>query len=237
MSDEEKDLRDDEGADAEGAGPELDLSKVSIVSGAGAAEGAEPPAEAEAEPEAAPGGESPGPAFPDDEARSRAVVEAILFVSPEPMRPARIARNLGTDSGTVRRLIQELADDYDRTGRAFQIVSVAGGYQMLTREELAEYLGEFDRERASGRISSAALETLAIIAYRQPIIRAEIEKVRGVGCGPILRSLLERGLVRIAGRADQLGSPLLYATTPKFLEHFGLDSLRDLPRSAEFRSG
>jgi len=242
----------EEGTDSAARGEadnELDLAKVSLVSDAPGEPDDAPAEEAEGDgvdddgaagdaseaAEEAP--EPPASRLPADEAEQRAVVEAILFASPEPMRPARIAKNLSADSATVRRLIQDLADEYERTGRAFQIVAVAGGFQMLTREEFAPYMGEFERERSSARISSAALEALAVIAYRQPIIRAEIEKIRGVGCGPILRTLLDKGLVRIAGRADQLGSPLLYATTPKFLEHFGLNSLRDLPRSAEFRAG
>jgi len=253
--DKDEQLGQDEGTGSAAGGQaddDLDLAKVSLVKDADdaddAAEEPEAPSpsdeedgpadNADAEPEAAEEApEPPASRLPEDEAQQRAVVEAILFASPEPMRPARIAKNLSADSATVRRLIQDLADEYDRTGRAFQIVAVAGGFQMLTREEYAPYMGEFERERSSARISSAALETLAIVAYRQPIIRAEIEKIRGVGCGPILRTLLDKGLVRIAGRADQLGSPLLYATTPKFLEHFGLNSLRDLPRSAEFRAG
>jgi len=244
---------DGDGDAGEDAG-ELDLSKVSLVSEPAAEDAADGATEDVPSPDEASGNEDASPddpeeaketetpepkvsRLPDDEAQQRAVIEAILFTSPEPMRPARIAKNLGADTADVRRLIQDLTDEYERTGRAFKIVAVAGGFQMLTREEYAPYLGEFERERASGRISSAALETLAIIAYRQPIVRAEIEKVRGVGCGPILRTLLDKGLVRIAGRADQLGSPLLYATTPKFLEHFGLNSLKDLPRSAEFKAG
>jgi segregation and condensation protein B len=218
---------------------ELDLSKVALPRGAGGDAGAgdKPPSAETGEPAQAVEESPRKPLLPDGDAARRSIIEAVLFVSPEPVRPAQFARNLGVDAAEARRLIRELADEYEKSGRAFRVVEVAGGFQVLTREEFAPYLAEFDRERSSGRLSPAALETLAIVAYRQPITRAEIEKIRGVGCGPILRSLMEKGLVRIAGRAEALGSPLLYATTPRFLEHFGLNSLKDLPRSSELRAG
>jgi segregation and condensation protein B len=164
----------------------------------------------------------------------RQALEAILFTSSLPVSVDRLKEMLGLDDrGEVRALVEELRIDYEAGGRAFQIEEIAGGYVILTRPEYAEWVGKLKGTKEEVRLSRAALETLAVIAYRQPVLRADVEKVRGVGCGPVLRSLLEQNLVRVAGRADLPGSPLLYATTPRFLREFGLRSVKDLPRDRD----
>ena len=148
------------------------------------------------------------------------------------MLAARL-RDTGADGRIVRKIILELAREYDEARRGFAIEEVAGGFQMLTRKEFADYVSQLQSGGGSGRLSQAALETLAVVAYKQPVTRADIEAIRGVQAGPLLRTLLQKGLVRITGRAEVLGRPLLYGTTKKFLEHFGLKSLNELPKVEE----
>ena len=133
----------------------------------------------------------------------------------------------------VRSTIERLNDVYEETARAFRIVKLAGGYQVMTLPEHGELLSRLRGERQLQRITPAALETLAIIAYRQPILRADLESIRGVACGEVLRGLLDRRLVRITGRADEIGRPMLYGTTKEFLQVFGLSSLKDLPQAKD----
>lgn len=162
------------------------------------------------------------------------IVEALLFASDAPLTAADMARaDESLDEDQVEAAIQELRADYDRDGRAFQIYEIAAGYQILTRPEYAPYLERFATVPQSGRLSAAALEALAIIAYRQPIGRAEVEEIRGVASSGVLRTLQDRGLIDVAGRGEGLGRPLLYGTTSRFLEHFGFRSLADLPRPDE----
>jgi segregation and condensation protein B len=162
------------------------------------------------------------------------MVEAVLFASQAPVSAAELARaDEELDEERVEEAVAELRAEYDREGRAFGIYEVAGGYQLLTRPEYAPVLERFDSVPASARVSAPALETLAIIAYRQPVGRAEIEEIRGVGSGGVLRTLQERELVEVVGRGEGLGRPLLYGTTRRFLEHFGFRSLEDLPRPEE----
>lgn len=159
------------------------------------------------------------------------LVEALLFASEAPLSAADLARaEEGLDEEQVERLVAELRAEYDREGRAFGLYEIAGGYQLLTRPEYAPVLERFDTVPVSSRLSGPALETLAIIAYRQPVGRAEIEEIRGVGAGGVLKTLQERALVEVVGRGEGLGRPLLYGTTRTFLEHFGFRSLEDLPR-------
>jgi len=161
---------------------------------------------------------------------AKRIVEALLFVSDEPLTPRRLAEIVGdTDARKVRALIDEINAHYDEAGRPFRIKEIAGGFQMLSRPEFKRWLIQLVRGKDAKRLSQAALETLAVVAYKQPVLRADIENIRGVQCGEMLRNLLERGLVRIAGRSDALGRPLLYGTTRKFLDIFGLRSLKDLP--------
>lgn len=157
------------------------------------------------------------------------IVEALVLAAGEPLAAARIAQAVpGLSAARARELALELRAEYDRDERGFELVEVAGGFQLRTRPELGEFVQRLEDERPA-RLSRAALETLSVVAYRQPVTRAEIEQVRGVDCGPVLRSLLERHLLRIAGHRDVPGRPMLYGTTRRFLEVFGLSSLEDLP--------
>ncbi len=167
--------------------------------------------------------------------RARQVLEALLFAADQPLRGGRVAQVLreGFGPGDVRRLVKELNEEYRSQGRAFEIVEIAGGYQLLTRPEFKAYIGALFKHRRQDKLSQPAVETLAIVAYRQPILRAQVDDVRGVQTGPLLRSLLERGIVKVVGRLNVPGRPILYGTTRLFLQHFGLRSLRDLPRVAE----
>ena len=162
------------------------------------------------------------------------IVEALLFASDAPLAADEIARaDEMLDEDQVEDALQFLRAEYDDAARAFEIVEVAEGYQILTRPEFAPYLERFDNVPRSSRLSGPAIETLAIIAYRQPIGRLEIEYVRGVGASGVIRTLQDRRLIDIVGRAEGLGRPLLYGTTQHFLEHFGFRSLEDLPRPEE----
>lgn len=159
------------------------------------------------------------------------IVEAVLFASDAPLSADEIARaDEALDEDQVEDALQLLKAEYDDAGRAFQIVELAEGYQVLTRPEYAPYLERFDNVPRQTRLSSPAIETLAIIAYRQPIGRLEVEYIRGVGASGVIRTLQERRLIDVVGRSEGLGRPLLYGTTPDFLEHFGFKSLEDLPR-------
>jgi segregation and condensation protein B len=158
------------------------------------------------------------------------IVEATLFASQTPLTADEIARadeNLAAEG--VVEAIRALRDTYEESARAFQIYQMGDGYQILTRPEYAPYLERFDSVPRAPHLSPAALETLAIIAYRNPIGRIEIEEVRGVSATSVLRTLLDWELVEVVGRAEGLGRPLLYGVTQKFLEHFGLQDLSDLP--------
>jgi segregation and condensation protein B len=166
--------------------------------------------------------------------KSSQIVEAVLFASDAPLKAEEIARaDESLDEDRVEEAIRELTVFYDETERGFQIAEVAEGYQILTRSEFSSYLERFDTVPRPSRLSGPALETLAIIAYRQPIGRVEIEYIRGVGSAGVIRSLQDRALVDVVGRGEGLGRPLLYGTTARFLEHFGFASLDDLPRPDE----
>ncbi len=162
------------------------------------------------------------------------IVEAILFASDAPLNAEEISRaDESLDEDTVEEAIRALQSEYAESGRAFDIAEVAEGYQVLTRPEFSTYLERFDTIPRPSRLSGPALETLAIIAYRQPIGRIEIEYIRGVSSSGVIRTLVDRDLVEVAGRGEGLGRPLLYGTTRRFLEHFGFRSLEDLPRPEE----
>ncbi len=162
------------------------------------------------------------------------IVEAILFASDAPLRAEEIARaDESLDEDRVEEAIRFLRQFYLETERAYEVMEVAEGYQLLTRPEFSGYLERFDTIPRPSRLSGPALETLAIIAYRQPLGRLEVEHVRGVGSSGVIRTLQDRGLIDVVGRGEGLGRPLLYGTTPRFLEHFGFQSLDDLPRPDE----
>jgi segregation and condensation protein B len=165
-------------------------------------------------------------------------LESILFLAREPLSSRKLSQyaNLA-DATEARTLIRRLNELYDQSGRAFRIEEIANGFQLLTRPQFGVWLRRLHSVPREMRRSAPALEPLAVVAYRQPIGRAGIEAIRGVSCGEILRQLMERDLVRIHGRSDELGRPYLYGTTKRFLQLFGLKSLDLLPRAAELRSG
>jgi segregation and condensation protein B len=163
-------------------------------------------------------------------------LEAVLILAREPHNSRKLAQYAGLEDGTeARTIIRRLNEHYDDVGRAFRIEEVAGGYQLLSRRKFGKWLRRLAHVPGEARLSAPTLETLAVIAYRQPVPRADIEAIRGVNCGEILRQLMERDLVRISGRSEELGRPYLYATTRRFLNLFGLVNLDELPRVAELR--
>ena len=170
-----------------------------------------------------------------DELTVESVVEAVLFASDEPLSEARLADIVETGVRQIRQHIKNLNDKYQANNNAFRIEQIAGGYQMLTLSPYNHWLKRLLRVRSDSKLSPAALETLAIIAYKQPVMRADIEAIRGVAAGEIIRALCYKGLVKIVGRAEVLGRPMLYGTTRKFLEIFGLNSLKDLPKIEELK--
>ncbi len=161
-------------------------------------------------------------------------VAALVYASPEPLSERRLQTLLeGPRLERVRTALESLRERLAASGLPYELRALAGGFQILTRAAVGEFVQRLAKVRKSERISGAALETLAVVAYRQPVTKAEIEAIRGVQAGPILRTLIERGLVRVSGRADVPGHPLQYGTTREFLDRFGLESLTDLPRDGE----
>ncbi len=171
----------------------------------------------------------------DFELTTESVTEAVLFASDESLTEARLADIVGVPVRQIRQHIKSLNERYQANSNAFRIEKIAGGYQMLTLSCYNSWLKKLIRVRDDSKLSTAALETLAIIAYKQPVIRADVEAIRGVAVGEIIRSLIYKGLVKIVGRAEVLGRPMLYGTTKKFLQTFGLDSLKDLPKVEELK--
>lgn len=166
--------------------------------------------------------------------RVPAAIEALLLTSDRPIPTSRLLEALGLDSDgdskkQVESAIGSLNTQYEKTGRSFRIETVAGGFRLMTLPEFAPVVAAMQGLRESTRLSRAAIETLAIVAYRQPATRAQIEAIRGVACGEVLKTLIERRLITIVGRAEELGRPMLYGTSKQFLEAFGLSSVRDLP--------
>jgi segregation and condensation protein B len=165
-----------------------------------------------------------------------AKVEAILYLAREPLSSRKIARFANLADGTeARTLVRQLNRMFDQSGSAFRVEEIAGGFQLMTRPQFGPWLRRLLRTPVDTRMSNAALETLAVVAYQQPVLRAEVEAIRGAQSGEVLRQLMERDLVRICGRADDLGRPLLYGTTKRFLQIFGLRQLDDLPRANALR--
>ncbi len=161
------------------------------------------------------------------------IVEALLFAADEPVSARRLAAMIDDTTGSVADLVRDLNADYLREDRAFHVQEVAGGYRLVTRPEFATWVADLRASDSSPRLSQAALETLSIVAYKQPVTRAELESIRGVTVDGVLKTLVERELVRITGREEGMGRPLLYGTTDYFLEYFGLPSLDALPRPDE----
>lgn len=163
------------------------------------------------------------------------IIEALLFASVDPVAAGKLAQAAGLEEAEALASIETLNAQYEREGRAFRIVEISSGYQFRTLPELSEYLKGLARQIAAHRLSHASLETLAIVAYRQPISRVEIEKIRGVSASGVLKTLLEKRLITVCGRAQVLGRPLLYGTTADFLRYFGLADLSHLPRESELQ--
>jgi segregation and condensation protein B len=167
------------------------------------------------------------------EQRTR-LLEAALFAAPRPLALDELAvLDPEASEDDWRRALAELRDHYETGGHGVELVEIAEGWQVLTRPIFAEAIGRAAFAARPQKLSGAALEVLSVIAYRQPVGRAEVEEIRGVSCGGVLRLLQERGLIEVTGRSEGLGRPLLYATTPLFLEHLGLRDLADLPRTEE----
>ncbi|MGE0448639.1 MAG: SMC-Scp complex subunit ScpB [Vicinamibacterales bacterium] len=192
--------------------PEVERAEATSPEGSAAAEPADAPAPAK------------------QTAELKAILEALIFASPEPLTPKALIKLLdGDPKEDVLAALDELKRDYENPG-GLQLVEVAGGYQIVTRPDLHEWVRRLFHERTTQRLSVQALETLAVIAYRQPITALEITEIRGVNTSGVLNTLLERHLVKIVGRKQVVGRPFMYATTKEFLIRFGLKDLADLPR-------
>lgn len=186
--------------------------------------------------DAPPQADEPQDAEAAPKADPKRIVEAVLMAAESPLTPAKIASIVESGTGRdVKKHIQALNADYDAIGLSFRIEEVAGGFQILTRPEYNHWLTKLLRVRQETKLTPAAMETLAIVAYKQPCTRAEVEAIRGVAAGEMINRLREMNIVKIAGRAEDLGRPLLYGTTKKFLEVFGLPSLEDLPQVEALR--
>ncbi len=169
-------------------------------------------------------------------ADSKRIIEALLFVAETPLSVAQLAQAMDlSDKPAIQTALEELRDEYQGLGRSFEVVEVAGGWSFRTKPELASWLRGLRKEQVT-RLSRAALETLAIIAYKQPVLKADIERLRGVEVGGVLRMLMEKELVKVAGRRDLPGRPLIYGTTRRFLEVFDLKDLKDLPTLEEMEA-
>jgi segregation and condensation protein B len=179
---------------------------------------------------ATPGGPRTAPLASGRRAEELARVEAVLFLAREPLAVRRIARLARLQDGTrARSLVRELDALYESEGSPFRVEAVAGGFQILTHAAFGPWLRRLLEAHSQNRLSAAAMETLAVIAYRQPVSRADVEAIRGVGCDDMIRQLLDRDLVGVSGRSAEIGRPHLYGTTRRFLRVFGLARLEDLP--------
>ena len=164
--------------------------------------------------------------------QAKKIIEALLYMTDHALSPAEISQVLELKiftEETVREIIGEIAQAYDASGSALRVVEVAGGFQTATRPDMAVFIRRLFKERLTVRLSPSSLETLSIIAYKQPITRGDIEQIRGVEASGVMETLLERRLIKVVGRKETIGRPLLYGTTPDFLRHFGLKHLSELP--------
>jgi segregation and condensation protein B len=214
---------------AEAPVPEvLPAAESVLFEGVAAQEGYVEPAAADAP---APAGAEPAKAEPLDLRELKAILETLLFVSHGPVTVERLASVLeGVPKIEVRQALRSLQDEYDQVGRGLQVVEVAGGFQLVTRSDYGPWIKRLEKNKPR-----SALESLAIIAYKQPIVRAEIEQIRSVEASGVIRTLLERKLIRMVGRKDMPGRPIMYGTTKYFLQHFGLRDLSELPPLREFK--
>ena len=169
-----------------------------------------------------------------DHAFQKQIVEALIFASDVPISAKKIADfEEELDSRQIKKIIEELNSDYQKSKRAFFIANIAGGFQLNTRKDFTPWLKKLFKGRLRTRLSQASLESLAIITFKQPISRVEVDAIRGVNSGGVIKNLLERNLVCIAGRSDGQGKPLLYGTTKEFLRYFGINDITDLPKPKE----
>lgn len=165
-----------------------------------------------------------------DSSEAKSVIEAVIFAADGPVSVDQLARVVDElDRDSIAQLIRELQQEYDSARRSFQIIEIANGFQMCTRNEYASWIKKFYTTEISTRLSVSALEALAVIAYKQPVTRAEVEEIRGVNSDSVLRTLLERNLIKVIGRKQTPGKPMIYGTTMEFLIHFGLRDLSELP--------
>jgi segregation and condensation protein B len=172
-----------------------------------------------------------------DEEEAKRVIEAILFTASKPVTTAELKRSLaGFGASRIEQMVRELQSEYVRDVRSFRIQEIAGGFECSTDPRFAPWILKLELQRKAKQATQSALETLAILAYKQPITRAEIEDLRGVDVSGVLSTLVERGLIKIVGKKEVPGRPFLYGTTEKFLEHFGLKSIQNLPDISEIRS-
>ncbi len=170
-----------------------------------------------------------------EDSEIKGIIEALLFISGEPLSVDRIRNVLEeVDRGKIKGLLWDLQHEYEMRLSGLRIVEIAGGFQFATRPELAPWIKKLRKIKQSARLTAPSLETLAIIAYKQPIVKAEIEDIRGVDSSGVVKGLLDKRMVKILGRKDVPGRPILYATTREFLQYFGLKDLSDLPTLKEF---
>jgi segregation and condensation protein B len=165
-----------------------------------------------------------------EKSQLKAVIECLLFVSNKPLSREKIKEVLGdVDTGLIREALTELENDYNQRQSGLKLIEVAGGYQFNTRSEYAEWLKKLHKDITTFKLSQSALETLSIVAYKQPLSKAEIEEIRGVDTSGVLYNLMEKKLIKVTGRKDCLGHPLLYGTTNEFLRYFGLNNISEIP--------
>ena len=173
--------------------------------------------------------------IPADQAKQ--VIEALLFAATKPLTPQEIRKVLKfMTPSQISKVIKEIQDEVNAAARSYELIEVAGGYEFATKKEFAPWLMKIELQKKAKQVTQSALETLSILVYKQPITKAEIEDLRGVDVSGVLNTLVERDLVRIVGRKEVPGRPFMYGTTEKFLEHFGLKSLHDLPNIEEIKT-
>jgi len=171
-----------------------------------------------------------------EENNIKSAVEALIFASEKPITTEQIKKVLGDlDAASINKIVEELKNEFDLQNRGIKIIEIAGGFQMITNSNFAPFLKKLFKNRYSDKLSKPALESLAIIAYKQPLTKAEIESLRNVNVDGVMKSLVEKNLIRICGRKKVPGRPFVFGTTREFLEHFGLKSLQDLPKMEDFK--